>query len=334
MHHGLFTINRKEKFNLSHCLASDSQLYKACPGGVGCLSPVLSGSIQSISAAIPHKFDPSLDIPASTNSLAWKRTHVTKGWRIQPLLLTSGRMSKILWRAGSVTSKLPPVGGDALNSSVIPSPFHLLKSTIFVLNMRTLLHYLWTDFNSSSETPINCRNLTVPRPVLNCSNWGSFKKFRGQKQSHQPYYFWIYLCHQQMSQCAGPPIKRFRPVDVIPCHQLVFRLEDIPLGIHINKNIFMTLWYVLLCYWVEQSGRPGWRLILIWLSSQSTNWHLKKMSRRYHRCWAPECELKTISRSSLWTGGRWMNPGISVQVRQPAWDIMPMGGRIGSAWVS
>ena len=42
---------------------------------------------------------------------------------------TSGRMSKILWRAGSVTSRLPPVGGDALKSSVIPSPFHLVKNT-------------------------------------------------------------------------------------------------------------------------------------------------------------------------------------------------------------
>ena len=133
--------------------------------------------------------------------------------------------------------------------------------------------YLWTDFNSSSETPINCRNLTVPRPVLNCSNWGSFKNLGVRKKSYRPH--WIHLCHQQMSQCAGPPIQRFRPVDVIPCHQLVFRLEDIPLRIQMNKSILLTEECVVLCYWVEQSGRPGWRLILIWLSSQSIIWNVK-----------------------------------------------------------
>ena len=40
-----------------------------------------------------------------------------------------------------------------------------------------------------------------------------------------------HLGHQQMSQCAGPPIKRFRPIDVISCHQFVFRLKDVPLKI-------------------------------------------------------------------------------------------------------
>ena len=47
----------------------------------------------------------------------------------------------------------------------------------------------------------------------------------------------VHLCHQQMSQCTGPPIQRFGPVDMIPCYQFVFRLKNIPLNVHINKNI-------------------------------------------------------------------------------------------------
>ena len=97
---------------------------------------------------------------------------------LETLENTSGLRSKMLWRAGSVINKLPPVGGDALKSSVIPSPFHLVKKPHHIMNSfidASILFYLWTDFNSSSETPINCRNLTVPRPVLNCSNWGSFE---------------------------------------------------------------------------------------------------------------------------------------------------------------
>ena len=47
----------------------------------------------------------------------------------------------------------------------------------------------------------------------------------------------------------------------------------------------------------------------------------------------PECKLKAITRGSLWTGGRRMNPSISMQVGQAAGDIVPVWGRVSSAWV-
>ena len=120
--------------------------HTAWPETPSCTMPALVGLVASPPCS-----------PARSN--LWEppfRTSWSRPWRClpQPIplpeeqchclinivwIFTSGRISKIFWRAGSVTSKLPPVGGDALRSSVIPSPFHLERL------MAHLIHVLWSN---------------------------------------------------------------------------------------------------------------------------------------------------------------------------------------------
>ena len=139
--------------------------------------------------------------------------------------------------------------------------------------------YLCTDFNSSSETPISWRNLTVPRPVLNCSSWGSCTMctwWNDEKKNliwGPKIQFWEEIILKWITfatrRCLNALVPLSRGLDQLmwsPATSLFsdsktyLRQQDVTI---LPFNLSMAS----LCYRVEKSCWPSWRLILVWLPS-------------------------------------------------------------------
>ena len=113
--------------------------------------------------------------------------------------------------------------------------------------------YLWTDFSSSSETPINCRNLTVPRPVLNCSNWGSFKNWGGQKRFQRGKLFTF-----ATSRCLNVLVPLSRGLDQLMWSPATSLFSDSKTYLWNKINLlFLFVCSTLLWSWAGQQARLG-----------------------------------------------------------------------------
>ena len=218
---------------------------------------MLSGSIQSISAAIPQRFEPSLAIPASTNSLACQGSYTKKDWHGWVVTSPLAAYQKYFGEQGQWPTNflLWPV-------MLLKALWYLLHSTWWRTQKIINPCIIWFTFEPTSVPPLKLQSIVR---ILQCPGqcWiapivDPLKLRWSETMSPTKT---IHLCHQQMSQCTGPPIQRFRPVNVIPCHQFVFRLKNIPLKTRFNKNNWLSYIYLvcstLLSSWAEQQARLG-----------------------------------------------------------------------------
>ena len=136
--------------------------------------------------------------------------------------------------------------------------------------------HLWTDFNSSSETPISWRNLTVPRPVLNCSSWGSCTSWNEEENDFnkiQNIQFWEEIILKWItfatSRCLNALVPLSKGLDQLMWSPATSLFSDSKTYLRQQDvTIFpFDLSMASLCYRVEKSRWPSWRLILVWLSS-------------------------------------------------------------------
>ena len=190
-------------------------------------------------------------------------------------MFTSGRISKIFWRAGSVTSKLPPVGGDALRSSVIPSPFHLVWKAHGSFDPRPLIKGTFVQTSipplkpQSAEGTWPCQDRCWTAPVEGPVQCGMRRKrilTKSIRFNLEILLKWITFATRRCLNALVPLSRGLDQLMWSPATSL-FSDSKTYLG---QKDVTMfpfDLPMDSLCYRVEKSCWPSWRLILVWLPS-------------------------------------------------------------------